>query len=98
MKTKNAVRKTHSNKQERSKEGATGSHTTHNNKRDEDNSQNGEWKRKDRQSTAEKRLQKSALTPREHCDLAMGHQTWVKYYLPINMSAFIPCWELSKLN
>lgn len=46
------------------KEGATGSHTTHNiNNRDEDNSQNGGegggWRRKDRQSTAEKRLQKN---------------------------------------
>lgn len=95
-KKKNTVRKTHRNKQKRKKEGATGSHTTHNNNnRDGDDSQNGGWRRKNRQSTAEKRLQKSALTPREHCDLAMGRQTWVKYYLPINMSFLLSFWELS---
>lgn len=62
MRKKETVRKTHTNKQKWRREGATGSHITHNNKtRNEDNSQNGEWRRKDRQSTAEKGLRKCAF-------------------------------------
>lgn len=34
----------------------------------------------------EKITKKSALTPREHRDLAVGHHTWVKRYLSMIMS------------
>lgn len=36
-------------------------------------------------------MKTSALTPRGHCDLSVGHQTWVKYYLLIIFELYFNC-------